>query len=291
MGDSVVKIPGINLASGKQAYGSPEMAAWVPVFAEYMWLIHGIRITWIKFSDPTSDGASATTHQGGYAGDRRSWDQTGRNNNLITYEATKFGFIEHGRTVAQGFDPHYHGMLNVGFTTPCSYQIAATRNGRNGLARNGVDLQKAVRPPQTAWLRATAGITAMRAAIAAAKKENDMALTDADANKIALAVWNMQLTAGGKKPAIQALAESNVKDTAQSLALVNIGAGLSALAKQTGTRIDEKALASTIVAGLTGKLTAAVQAAVKQHLGDIKDAEVDSIATAVADEFAKRVAA
>lgn len=296
MGDRypIVKIPGIKLASGKQAYGSPEMAQWAPVFTEYMWICHGIRIKWIKFSDPTSDGVSAATHQGGYAGDRRSWDHSAKTNNLIVYYATKYGYPEHLRVESQGFDPHGHGMLDVGRWTPCSYQITATRNGRDGLARNRADQQKTTRPPQSQWLGYKAGITAMRAAIAAAKtppKEADMPLTDADAEKIALAVWNQQLTAGGKKVAIQAVAESNVADTAQSKALGSMAASLAALSKQAGVKIDEKAIATQVIAGLGGKLAEAVHAAVKLHLRDIQDAELDSIATAVADEFAKRVAA
>lgn len=296
MGDStVVKIPGTLLASGRQAYGSPQMAEWLPVFTQYMWVVHGIRLTWIKINDPSSGGVSSTSHQGGFAADRRTWSLDLADNRRVLYEATKHGCPEYLRTEAQGFEPHGHSMLDVGYKTPCSYQITAMRNGRDGLARNRVDPDATRRPPKSQWLGYRAGITAMRAAIAAANKtiaqEDDMPITDADAAKIALKVWQMQLTAGGKKIALQALAESNVKDTAQSAALVSIGGQLSALAKQVGAPIDEKALASTIIAGLTGKLSAAVHAAVREHLADIRDDELDSIATAVADEFAKRVAA
>lgn len=296
MGDStVVKIPGTLLASGRQAYGSPQMAEWLPIFTQYMWVVHGIRLTWIKVDDPTSTGASASTHNGGYAADRRTWSLDLADNRIVLYEATKYGCPEYLRTEAQGFEPHGHSMLDVGYKTPCSYQITAMRNGRDGLARNRVDPDATRRPPKSQWLGYRAGITAMRAAIAAANKtiaqEDDMPITDADAAKIALKVWQMQLTAGGKKIALQALAESNVKDTAQSAALVSIGGQLSALARQVGAPVDERALAATIVAGLTGKITEAVTVAVKEHLGDIQDPEVESIATAVVDELAKRVAA
>lgn len=293
-GYRTVQVPGVTLASGRKMYASAEMAAWLPIFVDYMWTLHGIRIRWIKGADATTGGVSASTHNGGWAGDRRTWDHDTADNRMIVYHATKYGYVEHLRTQAQGFEPHGHGMLDVGYTTPCSYQIARTKAGRDGLARNGADLERAYRPPQAQWLGYRAGITAMQAAIAAAKKatqEEDMAITDADAAKIALKVWQMRLTAGGQKIALQALAESNVKDTAQSAALVSIGGQLSALAKQVGAPIDEKALASTIIAGLTGQITEAVTVAVREHLGDIQDPEVESIATAVVDELAKRVAA
>lgn len=110
-------------------------------------------------------------------------------------------------------------------------------------------------------------------------------------NEIALAVWNMQITAGGKKSVIQAIAESNVKDTAQSAALLGVNSRLSALGDKMGVQPDETAIAQVVIAGISDKVAEATAAAVRAHLGDVEDADVQSIAIAVVDELASRVAA
>lgn len=47
-----------------------------------------------------------------------------------------------------------------------------------------------------------------------------------------LAVWSLQVTAGGKKAVAAALAESAVKDTAQSVKLAELDQKIAALAQQ-----------------------------------------------------------
>ena len=296
MAYKTVPIPGIRLASGRQAYGSAEMAAWMPVFTEYMWVCHGLRLRWVKTLDASSSGSSASTHQGGWAGDRRTRELTDKENDLVVCEATRYGYPEHLRVPDQGFEAHGHGMLDVGYKTPCSYQITATRNGRDGLARNGVDRQKKVRPAQSKWLGYRAGIVAMQAAIAAAKqpakKEEYMALTDAEISRIVTAIRATPVTANGKKQnLIDHMAAGFVDDRTQSTALVRLTAQVSALAAKTGAQVDEGAIVAGVVAGIAGQLSDAVHAAIRLHLRDIEDAEVDAIATSVADELARRVQA
>ena len=293
MGDALVAIPGVKLASGKQAYGSPEMARWLPVFIRFQRVVRGVVVVVIKVADLTATAASSTTHLLGFAADKRSWNMTAAERDQMIEDATRYGMPEHYRIKAQGFEPHVHGMLSVGFTTPCSYQIVATQKGRDGLAKNGPDLDKAHRPPQSQWLGYAAGITAMNARINAVlnPQEEDMPLTEADAALVARKVWSQMLTAGGQKSAIQAIAESNVKDEAQSVALGRLAAQISALSGQLEVAVDEGAIVAGVVASITQKLEDAVHAAIATHLADIDDAEADSIATAVVDELAKRVAA
>ena len=66
------------------------------------------------------------------------------------------------------------------------------------------------------------------------KSEEDelMALSKETLDQIAKAVWTLQVTAGGKKAAATALAESAVKDTAQSAKLAELDQKISALAQQ-----------------------------------------------------------
>lgn len=293
MGDALVAIPGVKLASGKQAYGSPEMAAWLPVFIRFQRVVRGVVVVVIKTADLTATAASSTTHLLGYATDKRSWNMTAAERNQMIEDATRYGMPEHYRIKAQGLTPHVHGMLAVGYSTPCSCQITATRNGRDGLAKNGPDLDKAHRPPLSQWLGYSAGIAAMNARINAVlnPQEEDMPLTEADAALVARKVWSQMLTAGGQKSAIQAIAESNVKDEAQSVALGRLAAQVSALSGQLEVAVDEGAIVAGVVASITDKLTDSVLAAIAMHLADIEDAEAESIATAVVDELAKRVAA
>lgn len=297
------RIADMALASGRAAYGSPEMAALLPLFVEYLRLKHGIKLVLIKVWEDTASSASASTHVGGWAVDVRSWNLTAEQRRTVIYEATKYGIPIYYRTAADGFDPHFHGMVNAGRLTPCSYQIDSMRNGRNGLRNNAIDRDKALRPAQSAWLSYGSAVAALRAEIAGLKTpapSNDieefiMSLSPeakkAFINEVALAVWNMQVTAGGKKAVITAVAESNVRDAAQSDALVRISAQLSALASKQGVPVDQKAIVAGVVAGITDKLEGAVNAAVKMHLPDIDSDELDSIAVAVVDELASRIAA
>ena len=145
---SLYRIDGVKLSSGKQAYGSREMSLWLPTFIRYMRKIHGINLVHIKVADLRYSAASARTHLLGYARDTRTWSLTAAQSALVVREETRLGCPGHRRTRGQGFQPHDHSMLNVGYTTPCSYQITATKNGRDGLARNGFDLDRNHRPPQ-----------------------------------------------------------------------------------------------------------------------------------------------
>lgn len=161
MTSTLHRIDGVKLSVGKQAYGSREMAAWLPVFIRFMREVHGIRLTIIKVADLTSSPVSADTHLRGYAVDERTWSLTAAQRRLVVLESTRYGRPTHLRVKSQGFDPHAHSMLDVGYKTPCSYQLDRTRQGRDGLARNGVDLDRASRPPQSEWLDWRAGIAAM----------------------------------------------------------------------------------------------------------------------------------
>lgn len=157
---TLYRIDGVKLSNGKQAYGSYEMSIWLPVYIRYMWEVHRIRITVIKVADLTATVVSAATHVGGYAADTRTWSLTAKQMQTHVREGTRLGYPNHNRTRAQGFDAHNHGMLDVGYRTNCSYQIDRTRQGRDGLARNGRDLDADHRPPQP-WMDWKAGLAAM----------------------------------------------------------------------------------------------------------------------------------
>lgn len=161
MTSTLYRIDGVKLASGKQAYGSQEMSVWLPVWIRYMREVHKITIVVIKVADQQATAVSAGTHLRGYAVDQRTWHLTATKQQIVVREATQYGMPCHRRTKAQGFEPHNHGMLDVGYTTPCSYQIARTKAGRDGLSRNGPDRDKAHRPPQSEWLDWKAGVAAM----------------------------------------------------------------------------------------------------------------------------------
>lgn len=162
MGSSytLYRIDGVKLANGKQAYGSREQAAWYPVYKRYMWEIHKIRITTIKIADLSATAVSARTHLGGWATDERTWSLTEAQNRKCIYESTRLGRPEHGRVKSQGFVRHRHSMLDVGYTTPCSYQIARTKRGLDALARNGPDRDKRSRPAQP-WPKWNVGLALM----------------------------------------------------------------------------------------------------------------------------------
>lgn len=155
------RIDGVKLTNGKQAYGSREMSIWLPLFIRYLREIHKINLVITKVADLAPTAKSASTHVGGYAVDTRTWNLTTAQQRKVVYEGTRLGMPNHRRYRSQGFDPHNHGMLDVGYTTNCSYQITRTRNGRDGLARNGVDLDKAYRPKQP-WMGWKAGVETMQ---------------------------------------------------------------------------------------------------------------------------------
>lgn len=294
---SIVAIPGVHLASGKQAFGSVEMAKFLPEFITYCKVVIGVDLVIVKVYAPT-DRLSGATHNTGHAVDARSWNLTTTQRNQVNKAARMFGLLLSYRTAAQGFSPHSHGPLDVGYTTSCSYQITAIKtNGRTGLSSNGRDTD----PRPTTWLRYDKGITAMKTAIAAVtttntaskpkptKEEEDVALTSAEINQIALAVWNVQVTSGGAKSTASVLAKSGVDDTAQSAALTRISTQLSQIASQTGTKVDEKAIVLGVVSGISGQIRAAVESAVKTQLVDIQQSEVDTIANAVVAELSERL--
>lgn len=164
MASTLYRIDGIKLSNGKQAYGSKEMSVWLPVFVRLMREVHGIRLTIIKVADLTATVQSAGTHLRGYAVDERTWSLTVAQQRQLVYQSTRYGRPTHLRTKAQGFDPHAHSMLDVGYATPCSYQITRTKQGRDGLARNGADLDKGHRPPQP-WPGWAVGLTQMLVAL------------------------------------------------------------------------------------------------------------------------------
>ena len=158
-------IPGVKLSNGKQAYGSREMAAWLPVFVRYLKVKHKITLITIKVADTSATAASAATHVGGYALDTRTWSLTVAQQRTVVAEGTRYGLPNCLRTRAQGFDPHNHGMLDVGAKTKCSYQIDALRRGRDGLARNGADPDAKWRPKQADWMRWDKGLAKMLIAL------------------------------------------------------------------------------------------------------------------------------
>lgn len=147
------RIDGIKLSTGKQAYGSKEMALWWATFVRFMRVKHGITIITIKVADLAPTASSAGTHLRGYAVDHRTWSLTRKQQEIVIHEATRFGMPDCLRTNAQGFSPHGHGPLDVGYVTPCSYQVAAIKRGRDGLARNNVDPDRHLRPklPWPTW--------------------------------------------------------------------------------------------------------------------------------------------
>ena len=165
MATTLHRIDGVKLSTGKQAYGSREMAVLLPLFVTYMRVKHKITVIVIKVADASVSAVSAKTHVGGYAVDVRTWSLTPTQRRILLAEATRFGLPLYLRTKAQGFDPHGHGMLNLGAKTNCSYQIDAMRRGRDGLARNGADADAKYRPSQADWLRWDKAVTALTKAL------------------------------------------------------------------------------------------------------------------------------
>lgn len=164
---TLYRIDGIKLSTGKQAYGSREMSAWLSMFVRYMWEVHKIRLVVIKVADLSPTSKSGSTHLRGFAIDFRTWSLTAAQQRTLIYESTRFGCPGHLRIRSQGFDPHAHNMLDVGYWTPCSYQIAATKRGRSGLGsggNSGVDLDRSKRPPQP-WPLWSAGLALMQVAL------------------------------------------------------------------------------------------------------------------------------
>lgn len=157
---TLYRIDGVKLANGKQAYGSKQMTAWYPTYIRYMWEKHGVRITVIKVADTSPTAASASTHMGGWATDERTWSLTAAQQRKNIYQSTRLGRPTHKRVKSQGFQEHFHGMLDIGSWTPCSYQIDRTKGGRDGLARNRVDLDRAHRPKQP-WPTWNVGLAIM----------------------------------------------------------------------------------------------------------------------------------
>lgn len=146
---------------------APLMAAWIDLFVPYMRDRHGITLIIIKLTEPPRDrldGISGPTHADGYAVDIRSWNLTASQRDITIREAGRLGLILHYRTRAQGFDPHLHGMLNVGYWTRCYYQIRATADGYDGLVKRGPDTHRHLRPP-TPYPLAQAGIRNMTTAL------------------------------------------------------------------------------------------------------------------------------
>lgn len=300
MAYTLFAIPGVKLASGKAARGSKEMAAWLPVFIEYMWVIHGIKLVIIKVADLTATAVSSTTHLGGWALDKRSWNLTIKQQELVIYHSTRLGMPNHRRNKLQGFDPHFHGMLNVGYSTPCSYQIAATLRGRDGLARNGPDLDKAFRPLQSRWLNWKAGIDQMNRELAAhraptpttptAPPEEDMALSDTDISKIVNAIRTTPVTANGKTMGlINHLASGFVDDRAQSVNLAYIQSRLEQLGDKMDVAVDEKAIVAGVVASIMPMIRESVIEAAKHVIGEAEQDDIEAIAVATADELMKRL--
>lgn len=294
MGDAYTtfKIPGVKLASGRDAYGSREMTVWLPLFIRYMRQRHGISLVVIKVRDVEATAASASTHLGGWAVDFRSWNLTASERSKVIYEATRLGLPIHYRIKSQGFDPHLHGMLNVGYWTPCKYQIDATKVGQSGLARKGADLDSKHRPPIHEWKNYKQGVETMRLALnLTTKKDEDMPLTEADAKLVASHVWNTMVTAGGPKTTALALAQSRNYDEAQSVALGQLAASMRALASKEGVDVDEQAIVAGVVTGLSGVIHETVVASIQHALADIDAAEAGEIAEAVVNELNQRLAA
>lgn len=291
-------IPGVKLASGRDAYGSKEMVTWLPLFLDYMHEVHGIDLIVIKVRDTSATAASASTHLGGWSIDVRSWNLTRRDREITIREATRLGLPIHYRITAQGFDPHLHGMLDVGYWTPCSYQINATRAGRSGLGAGGTkgaDLDAALRPPVAQWLGYAAAVIQMRKEILALtptqQEEEDMPLTEADRKLIATEVWNQMGTAGGAKSFGTMVAQSRVLDEAQSVALAGLAATMRSIQALLGAdKLDEKVVAQLVVASLAGALQDTVSAVIQEALRDIKADEADVIATRVYQVFAEKIA-
>lgn len=157
---TLYRIDGVKLANGKQAYGSREMSVWLPTYIRYMWETHRIRLTVIKVADMAATLVSARTHVGGNAWDGRSWTLTSAQMRTHIAESTRFGCPGAYRVRSQGFTPHTHNMLHTKHWTQVTYQIAALLRGRDGLARNGPDLDRAHRPAQP-WPDWKDGLAAM----------------------------------------------------------------------------------------------------------------------------------
>lgn len=294
MGDaySTFLILNVKLASGRNAYGSREMTLWLPLFIRYMREVHGISLVVIKVRDVEATAASASTHLGGWAVDFRSWNLTASERNKVIYEATRLGMPIHYRITSQGFQPHLHGMLNVGYWTPCKYQIDATKAGKSGLASGSADRDRSHRPPLSEWKTYQQGIEAMRLALTPTtpKKDEDMPLTEADAKLVADHVWTHIVTSGGPKTTALALAQSRNYDEAQSAALAIIAANVRALAARDGVAVDEKAIVAGVVTGLSGVIHDTVVNSIQRALADIDAAEADEIAEAVVTELTDRLA-
>ena len=183
----------------RASYGSKEMARFLPLFVTYLKLKFGIALKVIKVAerDGNGGGTSARTHFGGWGIDLRSWNLNAKQREVVIREAARFGLILHYRTKAQGFDPHMHGMLWVSYSTPCSYQIDATREGRNGLAKRGKDAEADVRPVSSwrSFEASTAELASEVRALQGPKKNElerllDTMTVDELAAKLAPKIWD-----------------------------------------------------------------------------------------------------
>ena len=120
----------------------------------------------------SSGSLSGSTHKGGGAFDLRTWNFPADRIEPLVVELRKRDVCAWYRNATHGgFDPHVHGIVRdePGLSVGAAWQVAEYDAGRDGLSRQGRDYHP--RPEQHPF-----------------DPEADMALTDADIDRIADAV-------------------------------------------------------------------------------------------------------
>nr|DAT51182.1 MAG TPA: signaling protein [Caudoviricetes sp.] len=146
---------------GRDAYLAETPAKWWALWKQAVARdLPDIKLVIIQAAGNAS--ASAGTHADGWAIDLQTWHLSGSQIERLVAHARRYGASGTWyRTSAQGFDPHIHAALDPGSGyTNSSYQIAAVRDGYNGLGRGGRGGRDTHSAPAR-WITAAQGITLM----------------------------------------------------------------------------------------------------------------------------------
>lgn len=206
--------------------------------------------------------------------DQRIWDQAGAVGcRRRSWEFTSTNTPDHGHIIVVGC-PHLAEFA--------ADQLAEIRKGGDGMA--GSRPFAGPKPSFTPWRTRYAAFTAQQS------QEEDMPLSDADISRIVTAVRATNITANGRKAGLaDHLAWSFVDGKTALQGIAAVSTQIKAVAEKVGATIDTEALVAGVVAGILPDLIAALSLAAGAE--GLSEEQVGRIATATADELAKRVAA
>lgn len=232
--------------------------------------------------------ASAGVHRApGVCVDIRIWSLTRAQINAVVALLRECGFAATWYRDWTG-NQHIHAATDIGIWTPALYQVTAVKAGYDGLGSGGKG-GKDTHPKPSAWRTAQTGAAWARAQLAQ-QEEDDMPTAQEIA---AETVWQLRassVTANGRKAGlIDHLATSFVDGKTALQGIAQVSAQVRAVAEKVGAPIDTDALVAGVVAGILPDLIAALSLAAGAE--GLSEEQVGRIATATADELAKRVAA